>query len=88
MDEDALNPVYSLKRIKFFQRDVPVVCQNQNGPCPLLAIVNILSLRNQIKLPPKADHIDQVLGYPYCIHTSTTFRTTRSASLPWWLTSS
>ncbi len=58
---DESNPVYSLKRIKFFSRDVAIVCQNENGPCPLLAIVNVLSLRNQIKLPSLADHIDQVM---------------------------
>lgn len=28
---------------------VPVVTQNENGPCPLLAIVNILLLRGQVK---------------------------------------
>lgn len=70
-DEDATNPVYSLKRIRFFQRDVPIVCQNENGPCPLLAIVNILSLRNQIKLPARAEHIDQVQGHlipPRSVH--------------------
>lgn len=86
MDEDASNPVYSLKHIKFFQRDVPIVCQNENGPCPLLAIVNILSLRNQIKLPARAEHIDQV-GLHWCLHGRIHHHlaTCRSGSSPSWL---
>lgn len=30
---------------------VPIVTQNQNGPCPLIAIVNVLLLRRKIFLP-------------------------------------
>lgn len=87
-DDDAINPIYSLKRIKFFQRDVPIVCQNENGPCPLLAIVNILSLRNQIKLPAGAEHIDQVVDGPVDViaHVAHTPHSARSASSPWWQT--
>jgi ubiquitin carboxyl-terminal hydrolase MINDY-1/2 len=29
-----------------------IVCQNANGPCPLLAIFNALILRGQLRLPP------------------------------------
>ena len=36
---------YRLKVVTFFNREVPIVLQNQNGPCPLLAIANILLLR-------------------------------------------
>ena len=31
-------PLYPVKRIPYFQRIVPILCQNENGPCPLLAI--------------------------------------------------
>lgn len=34
--------------------------QNQNGPCPLLALANILLLRNQINLSPDASSVTQV----------------------------
>ncbi|GBF89509.1 hypothetical protein Rsub_02081 [Raphidocelis subcapitata] len=45
---------YLVKRIKFFGRSVSIVLQNLNGPCPLLAIANVLSLRNELKLPQDA----------------------------------
>jgi hypothetical protein len=49
-------PTYEIKRVRFFGRDnVAVFCQNVNGPCPLLAIANVLSLRNRLPseaLPP------------------------------------
>lgn len=56
---DENNPTYALKTIGFFGREVPIVLQNENGPCPLLAIINVLSLRNQIRLPVKARYTDQ-----------------------------
>ncbi|XP_019848833.1 PREDICTED: ubiquitin carboxyl-terminal hydrolase MINDY-2-like isoform X2 [Amphimedon queenslandica] len=31
---------------------VPIVTQNENGPCPLLAICNVLILRNLLVIPP------------------------------------
>ena len=43
---------FPIKRIKFLGRSgVPIFIQNENGPCPLLAIANVLSLRNQLELP-------------------------------------
>ena len=43
---------YRVKRIRFGGReDVPIFAQNLNGPCPLLAISNVLSLRNQLQMP-------------------------------------
>ena len=56
----AAEPVYRLKRIDFFGRKVPVALQNENGPCPLLAIANILLLKKQIELPEHAPVISQV----------------------------
>ncbi|DBA97220.1 hypothetical protein WJX77_007367 [Trebouxia sp. C0004] len=53
------NPVYKLKRIDFFGRKVPIALQNENGPCPLLAIANILLLKKQIVLPEHAPDISQ-----------------------------
>lgn len=36
---DQTNPnLYELKKIKFLNRTVPIILQNKNGPCPLLAI--------------------------------------------------
>ena len=46
--EDCL---YSVKWIHFNGSSVGIITQNENGPCPLLAIVNILTLQGKIKLP-------------------------------------
>ena len=50
---------YKIKRIQFFGREVPVVMQNDNGPCPMLAIANVLLLRNLVQLPSGAPDISQ-----------------------------
>ncbi len=50
---------YTVKTILFMKRRVPIMMQNQNGPCPLLALANILLLRNQIQLSPDAPSISQ-----------------------------
>ena len=43
---------FPIKRIRFLGREnVPVFVQNENGPCPLLGIANVLSLRNQLEVP-------------------------------------
>ena len=64
-DDDEV--LFELKVIPFFGRDVSVILQNANGPCPLLAIANALLLRNQINLPARClsvgnIHIQQLLS--------------------------
>ena len=69
----AAEPVYKLKRIDFFGRKVPVALQNENGPCPLLAIANILLLEKQIELPELAPDISQVCdagSLVFCMSTT------------------
>jgi len=39
---------FQLKNIRFFGRNCSIICQNENGPCPLLAIANVLILQNRI----------------------------------------
>ena len=41
---------YRTKRIQFLGRNVDVCTQNENGPCPLLALANVLLLRNSIQI--------------------------------------
>ncbi|KAJ0775013.1 putative MINDY deubiquitinase [Helianthus annuus] len=36
--------MHKTKIIQFFGRDTPIILQNDNGPCPLLAICNVLQL--------------------------------------------
>ena len=57
--------VYHVKWIKFRGSQTPIVMQNQNGPCPLLAIVNVLLLQGKIKLSSGADLVasDQLMAY-------------------------
>jgi hypothetical protein len=41
---------YELKKINFFGRKLCIILQNENGPCPLIAIANILLLRNKLNI--------------------------------------
>jgi hypothetical protein len=43
--------IYHLKWIMWHDKKTPIVTQNENGPCPLIAISNILLLRGKIVLP-------------------------------------
>ncbi|XP_063899905.1 ubiquitin carboxyl-terminal hydrolase MINDY-1-like isoform X2 [Zophobas morio] len=55
-------PVYSLKKIKWKDNFFNILCQNENGSCPLLAICNILILRSQLRLPRDTNSVtDEVL---------------------------
>ena len=41
---------FPCKRISYMGREVPVLMQNENGPCPLLALANVLCLRGAITI--------------------------------------
>ncbi|XP_071120950.1 ubiquitin carboxyl-terminal hydrolase MINDY-1-like isoform X1 [Mytilus edulis] len=45
----SLEGVYQIKWAKFKGKEVPIITQNENGPCPLLAIMNVLLLKGKIK---------------------------------------
>ncbi|PKA60747.1 hypothetical protein AXF42_Ash006381 [Apostasia shenzhenica] len=49
-EAEAEDIVYKTKVVQFLGRSTPIVLQNDNGPCPLLAICNVLLLRNNINL--------------------------------------
>ncbi|CAM9458088.1 unnamed protein product [Chrysoparadoxa australica] len=42
---------YRLKRINFMGKETRIICQNENGPCPLLSIVNVMLLRGRMEIP-------------------------------------
>lgn len=42
--------MYAVKQIAFLGTPVTVICQNINGPCPLLAICNVLLLRGHLSI--------------------------------------
>ncbi|XP_058716742.1 ubiquitin carboxyl-terminal hydrolase MINDY-1 isoform X2 [Poecile atricapillus] len=52
-DEDF----YCVKWISWKGQRTPVITQSENGPCPLLAIINILLLQWKVKLPPQKEVI-------------------------------
>ncbi|CAI5732643.1 unnamed protein product [Peronospora destructor] len=45
-----MDEAYAVKQTQFLGKTVSYVCQNSNGPCPLLAIANVLLLRGQLTL--------------------------------------
>jgi hypothetical protein len=55
---------FRLKKISFFHRDVVIICQNENGPCPLIAISNILILQGKIIISPDRSFIslDEIIA--------------------------
>lgn len=45
-----MDDVYAVKKTSFLGKPVLVICQNINGPCPLLAICNVLLLRGHLAI--------------------------------------
>ncbi|PPR95726.1 hypothetical protein GOBAR_AA24962 [Gossypium barbadense] len=50
---------YKIKAIQFLGRTTPIILQNDNGPCPLLAICNVLLLSNNLNLSPDIAEVSQ-----------------------------
>ncbi|XP_057775683.1 uncharacterized protein LOC130994637 [Salvia miltiorrhiza] len=51
--------LYKTKAIEFFGRTAPIILQNNNGPCPLLSICNVLSLKNSLSLSLDMPEVSQ-----------------------------
>ncbi|OQV19989.1 Protein FAM63A [Hypsibius exemplaris] len=49
-DQSPEASIYQIKWISFRGSSVPVVTQNHNGPCPLIALVNVLLLTKRMTL--------------------------------------
>lgn len=43
-DRGTGQSLYHIKWIKWMEENTPIITQNENGPCPLLAIMNVLLL--------------------------------------------
>ena len=56
-EQQALESLYHIKWIKWKGINTPIITQNENGPCPLLAIVNVLLLQRRINLPSQQTFI-------------------------------
>ncbi|KAK5575798.1 hypothetical protein RB653_006932 [Dictyostelium firmibasis] len=53
IDDEPIGPTenkYRVKRINYLKRDVSIILQNENGPCPLISIANVLLLSQKIYL--------------------------------------
>ncbi|XP_012870830.1 PREDICTED: protein FAM63A [Dipodomys ordii] len=57
--------VYCVKWIPWKGERTPIITQSANGPCPLLAIMNILFLQWKVKLPPQKEMItsDELMAH-------------------------
>ncbi|KAG7457638.1 hypothetical protein MATL_G00229280 [Megalops atlanticus] len=55
--EPVMPAYYFVKWITWKEKKTPIITQSENGPCPLLAIMNILFLRWKAKLPPQTEVI-------------------------------
>lgn len=53
----AAGEVFAVRRVRFLGRQVPVLLQNRNGPCSLLAVANALLLRGTMRLSEKEDFL-------------------------------
>ena len=59
--------LYQLKWVEWKGGFYPIVTQNENGPCPLLTLCNILILNGQMKITPgetvaSSSHLMHLLG--------------------------
>ncbi|XP_029001185.1 ubiquitin carboxyl-terminal hydrolase MINDY-2 isoform X2 [Betta splendens] len=64
-DRVAGQSIYHIKWIKWREENTPIITQNENGPCPLLAIMNVLLLAWKVKMPPMMEIItaEQLMEY-------------------------
>ena len=64
-DTSDSESVYHIKWVNFKNQKVPIITQNENGPCPLLAIMNILLLKKRVTLTQSVEFItaNQVMAH-------------------------
>merc|ERR1719167_1605694 len=48
---DSPSSIYQVKWVGWGKKHCPVITQNENGPCPLISIMNVLLLRGKLSLP-------------------------------------
>lgn len=58
-DESPKEMLHKTKAVQFLGRTTPIILQNDNGPCPLLAICNVLLLKNNLSLSPDITEVSQ-----------------------------
>ncbi|KAL6603496.1 hypothetical protein ACP70R_043857 [Stipagrostis hirtigluma subsp. patula] len=58
-DAEPPEVMHRTRAVDFLGRRTPILYQNDNGPCPLLAICNVLLLKNVISLNPDVGEVSQ-----------------------------
>ncbi|XP_051981122.1 ubiquitin carboxyl-terminal hydrolase MINDY-1-like, partial [Xyrauchen texanus] len=53
--EPSMPAYYFVKWITWKEKKTAIITQSENGPCPLIAIMNILLLRWKVKLPAQSE---------------------------------
>ncbi|XP_054719694.1 ubiquitin carboxyl-terminal hydrolase MINDY-2-like [Uloborus diversus] len=53
--DDKSDSIYHIKWISRNGVKSPVITQNENGPCPLIAIINVLIMKGRVNLPALVD---------------------------------
>lgn len=70
-DRGAGQSVYHIKWIKWREENTPIITQNENGPCPLLAIMNVLLLAWKVQKSEMGtetwDHHSNVIVCDVCV---------------------
>lgn len=69
---DPSDVVHKIKKIKWQDIEVPIITQNNNGPCPLIAIVNVMILKVSIRLMKKSYNCVIPLYILACCHSAQT----------------
>lgn len=63
-DRAAGQSIYHIKWIKWREENTPIITQNENGPCPLLAIMNVLLLAWKVK-PQETSSMENLMTSYY-----------------------
>ena len=66
-DDDDDNDTYHIKWIDWFEEKIPIITQNKNGPCPLLAIFNVLLLSKRVSNCTNAINIKFMFIFFTCL---------------------
>ncbi|EFA80835.1 DUF544 family protein [Heterostelium album PN500] len=65
---------YRVKRVTYMNKPISIVLQNENGPCPLISIGNVLLLQQKISIDQDIKTItlkklgDKIIGYARLIY--------------------
>lgn len=63
--QDGTQSLYHIKWVKWKNLNTPIITQNENGPCPLIALMNVLILQRKISIPPMQEIVSssQLMEY-------------------------